>query len=178
MPSIMGRIFGFVTASIAVPLALYACAIDDYTAPGPKPVVANEAAASDASDASVLVDAPADQAALPVRCNAAELSAAAGDAGGDNTGTATPIEVGFPTKVGSDQYTNHCLKVKVGAVVTFKGNFTFHPLRPNGGNVPTPIPTLTNSGDSLPVTLAKAGTYGYECALHAGTMFGAIEAVP
>jgi len=178
MPSTMRRTFGFVIASIAVPLALYACANDDYTAPGPKPAVANEAATtSEAGDASV-VDAPNDQAVLPVRCTAAELSAAAGDAGGDNTATTTPLEVGFPTLAGPDQYTNQCLKVKVGAVVTFKGSFTFHPLRPSGGDTPTPIPALTNSGDSLPVTMANAGTYGYECVFHQGTMFGAIQAVP
>ncbi len=174
----MRRSFGFVLASIAVPLALYACANDDYTAPGPKPAVANEAATtSEAGDASV-VDAPPDQAVLPIRCTAAQLSAAAGDAGGDNTATTTPLEVGFPTVPGTDQYTNHCLKVKVGALVTFKGSFTLHPLRPSGGDTPTPIPALTNSGDSLAVTMTTAGTYGYECVFHQGTMFGGIQAVP
>ena len=180
MPSFMRRPFGLVLASFAVPVALYACASDDYTPPGPKSVPAADAATpteSGLADAPT-VDAPVDQSTtVPVRCTDAEFAATAGDAGGDNT-TVMAIDVTFPTGAGPAQYTNHCLKVKSGTVVTFKGNFGFHPLERNGGDPSTPIPALTNTGDTLAVTLPAAGTFGYECMFHPGLMFGAIQVVP
>jgi hypothetical protein len=61
------------------------------------------------------------------------------------------------------------------------GNFSSHPLEPNGGDVPTPIPPLTSAnpaGGKLAITMTKAGTYGYQCNVHPGFMFGAIQVVP
>ncbi len=165
--------------AIAVPLALYACANDDYSAPGPKPLVANDAAAPTAEAG----DAATDQlvAPLPVRCTAAEFNAAANDAGGDLTADGGGIVIAFPTMPGPQQYTNSCVKVKVGTAVTFAGSFAFHPLMTNGGDTPTPIPALTKAdapGGSLVVTMTTAGTFGYQCQAHPGIMFGAILVVP
>jgi plastocyanin len=180
MPSKMRRTFGFVLASIAVPLALYACANDDYTAPGPKPAVTNEAATPTGEAGG---DAPTDQAVTPapVRCKAADFNAAASDAGGDLTNTTGGVTIAFPTMAGPAQYTNNCIKVKAGTVVTFTGSFTFHPLEPNGGDTPSPFPALSSAdvdGGSLSFTMSTAGTFGYQCQFHPGTMFGAIQVVP
>ena len=175
----MRRFFGFLLAVVAVPVALFACANDDYAAPGPKARVANEAAAprgeagtEAATDASTV---------LPVRCTPAEFNASASDAGGDQTGGSGGVVVSFPRGEGPMQYTNNCVKVKVGTVVTFTGSFTFHPLQPNGGDTPTPIPALTAidlDGGALGITMSNAGTFGYQCQVHPGIMYGAIQVVP
>jgi plastocyanin len=127
------------------------------------------------------VDADA-QVAVSVRCSDAEFDAAAGADGGDYTAVVdTAIEVTFPAAAGPAQYTKHCLKVKAGATVSFRGSFVNHPLQPSGGDVPTPIPTLTNAdpeGGALVLTMSTPGTFGYECTVHPGTMFGAVKVVP
>ena len=167
-------------ASLAVPFALYACANGDDAVPGPKnrPV-----ADPSASGEGGVADAPIDQAVLdPAPCMQAELDAPANADGGDNSATpaATPIEIDFPMNGAAVQYTNHCLKVKVGAKVTFKGNFVPHPLEPKGGNMPTPIPSQSTqpAGDAITLTMSTAGKFGYRCAIHTGLMFGAIQVVP
>ena len=106
-----------------------------------------------------------------MRCTQAELDAA-------DTTTSATVAIAFPTAPGPMQYTNHCIKVKVGTKITFMGGFSFHPLEPNGGDSPTPIPPLTSAGASLEITVSAAGTFGYECNFHPGTMFGAIQVVP
>lgn len=165
-------------AAFVVPAALYACANDDDTPPGPKRIAApgNDAATVDggggvdaASEAAA--DAPVDAAKDPVRCMQAEL-----DTG--NMTTAAAVTIAFPTAAGPAQYTNNCIKVKVGTKVTFAGSFALHPLEPNGGDVPTPIPAQQTSGTTLDITMSSAGTFGYECNFHPGTMFGAIQVVP
>lgn len=175
----MRRFFGFVVAVVAVPVALFACANDDYTAPGPKARVANEA---EAPRGDATAEAAADASTVvPVRCTAAEFNATASDAGGDQTGGSGGAVVSFPRSEGPVQYTNNCVKVKVGTVVTFTGSFMFHPLQPNGGDTPTPIPALTANdpdGGALAVTMSNAGTFGYQCQVHPGIMYGAIQVVP
>ena len=79
---------------------------------------------------------------------------------------------------GPAQYTNNCIKVKAGTKATFTGNFGFHPLEPNGGDSPTPIPAAKNTGTTLEITVTTAGRFGYECSVHPGSMFGAIQVVP
>lgn len=180
MPSIMRRALGLLVAAVAVPLALYACASDDYTAPGPKPLVANDSSAPTGEAGG---DALADQAVtpLPVRCKTAEFNAAASDAGGDLTNSTGGVTVSFPVGEGPAQYTNNCIKVKAGAVVTFTGSFTFHPLQPNGGDTPSPFPALTGTdvdGGAVSFTMSAPGTFGYQCQVHPGIMYGAIQVVP
>jgi plastocyanin len=182
MPSFMRRLF-LLVASVAVPVVLFACATDDDGPPGPKSIGGGvDSSATPTNDAGVdaapeaAADAPIDQATvLPVRCSQAEFDAA------DNTGAAGPFAVTFPVAPGPAQYTNNCIKVKVGAVVNFTGSFLNHPLEPNGGNSPTPIPASTAvdpPGGTLAVTMTTAGTFGYQCNFHPGTMFGAIQVVP
>lgn len=182
----MRRILPLLVASLAVPVALYACANDD-TPPGPKTIggvdssMATDGGVVDAAPEAAL-DAPIDQdATVPVRCTQAELDAVASAVGGDYTATAAPIPITFPTGPTPSQYTNQCIKVKVGATVTFTGSFSMHPLERNGGDVPSPIPALTNTdqdGGSLALTMTTAATYGYQCNFHPGLMFGAIQVVP
>jgi len=185
MPSVMRRFLSLV-ASLVVPVAVYACANDDNTPPGPKPFVGvdssptTETGVADAApEAEAAVDAPIDAAPLPVRCTQAEFDAVASAVGGDYTATATPIDIEFGPAPA--QYTNHCIKVKVGAIVSFKGKFSMHPLERNGGDVPTPIPVLTSTdqaADTLALTMPRAATFGYQCNFHPGIMFGAIQVVP
>jgi plastocyanin len=159
---------------LLVPVALYACADDDNTPPGPKMLPLPEA--STPADTSV-ADTGAKVVAM---CMQSDFDAPAGASGGDYTGMAG-VTITFPTGSAPAQYTNRCVKVKVGAKVTFMGSFPDHPLEPNGGDMPTPIPTLTNmnpDGGSLELTMSTKGTYGYECNFHPSIMFGAIQVVP
>lgn len=185
MSSWMRRLL-LVVASLAVPAALLACADDDSTAPGPKtvPGVVDSSVGMDSGGVEAApeaaVDAAIDQGAgEPVRCTQAEFDAVAGAEGGDYTAVASPIEITFaPAPM---QYTPHCIKVKVGAVVTFKGKFSSHPLERKGGALPSPIPAMTSTdqaGDALALTMPRAATFGFQCNFHPGIMFGAIQVVP
>jgi plastocyanin len=77
-----------------------------------------------------------------------------------------------------------CVKVKVGTTVTFEGNFTTHPLTPQGGDTPSPFAgieaRISNPGtpeERAPTELKTAGTFGFACTTHS-TMKGAILVVP
>jgi plastocyanin len=184
MPSFMRR-FLLLVASLALPVVLYACASDDDTPPGPKNLGGVDSSTpTDGgvdSPAETAADAPIDQATPnPLRCTQAQFDAPAGAAGGDHTAVASPIPVTFPLVPDAAQYTKNCIKVKVGATVTFAGNFVDHPLEPNGGDVPTPIPVQSTEPDGglVTITMTKAGTYGYQCDFHPSSMFGAIQVVP
>jgi plastocyanin len=83
-------------------------------------------------------------------------------------------------------YTDKCIKVKAGTVVTFSGNFSGHPLL--GGTVvggtatpagSGPFVPVTNSGTSKDFTLSTPGVYPYYCVPHATIgMNGAVFVVP
>ena len=75
------------------------------------------------------------------------------------------------------QYTPNCVKIKVGGSVTWNSGFASHPLGPSGGDTPNPI-TSTSTGTTKSFTFPNAGTYGYACGFHAGSMFGAVQVVP
>ena len=68
-----------------------------------------------------------------------------------------------------------CAKIKVGQTLTFAGDFAAHPLVPEGGDSPNPIPA-TSSGTNKIVSFPSAGTFGFGCSVHA-TMRGAILVV-
>jgi plastocyanin len=120
----------------------------------------------------------------PIPCTQAEFDAVASATGGDFT-AAGGVAVVFPVVGIPMQYTHHCVKVKVGDVVTFEGKFSSHPLGAFGGNVPSPIPHTmidpavgVSGKPELPVTMTTAGNYGYRCDFHPGQMFGAVQVVP
>ena len=121
----------------------------------------------------------------PIPCTQAEFDAVASATGGDFT-AAGGVAVVFPTGALPAQYTHHCIKVKLGDVVTFEGMFSFHPLTSFGGDKPSPIPVQQQTNPpvgasgkpELAVTMSTAGNYGFRCAFHPGAMFGAIQVVP
>lgn len=65
-----------------------------------------------------------------------------------------------------------CLAISVGQSVTWNGNFSFHPLSGFGGDTPNPIGSA-EAGNTLEVTFAGAGTFGFICGQHV-EMQGAI----
>ena len=87
---------------------------------------------------------------------------------------------------GNFTYAPKCIRVTANAVVTFSGNFTSHPLQGGqvvaGAAVPQttgPFGTRTNTGTTMPFTMATAGTFPYYCEPHAVSraMTGAIFVV-
>jgi plastocyanin len=173
----MPRSLFVVVASLVVPAFVFACSSAVMAPPGT--AIDGGANARDASaelEAGALPEASPDTGAKTpsVRCTQAELDAKPGPTGGDLT-TAAAVEITFPQGPGPDQYTQHCIKVRLGTRVTFTGAFQNHPLEPNGGDVPSPIPARTQAGTSLSVVLATPGTFGFECSFHPAVMFGAIQ---
>lgn len=170
----MRRKLAALASLVLVPVAAIACANDDDSPPGPKSVMSTpEAGASDTSTPDT------GGGKVVAMCTQADFDAPASASGGDYTGKAG-VAITFPTGGAPAQYTNRCAKVKVGATVTFTGSFPDHPLQPNGGDTPTPIPMLQNTdpgGGVLTLMPAAKGTFGYECNFHA-SMFGALQVVP
>ena len=170
----------FAAASlVVVPAAVYACSSDN--APATTNQTGDDAAAIDGGGKPVAVDSGQVDSGFVsnVRCTQAEFDQPVGPGGGDFTAM-TDVEITFPSDSAPAQYTNRCAKVKVGTTVTFSGSFSNHPLEPNGGDTPTPIPadTMDVDGGGLAVTMTTEGTYGFECAFHPTIMFGAIQVVP
>ena len=177
---------------VLVPAALYACGDDDDDGGSTSTVDSGSDTATSApdgggKDASVADSSKADTSTpdtsmpdtstvVAVRCTQAEFDAVAGPNGGDHTGTGG-VDISFPFTPTPAQYTQRCAKVKVGSSVTFAGSFANHPLEANGGDKPSPIAS-TNTGAVLTFTVPNAGTFGYQCAFHPGSMFGAIQVVP
>lgn len=76
-----------------------------------------------------------------------------------------------------------CIRVSVGTVITWEGDFTAHPLE--GGISPTTDASspITEEGadsgtGSASVTFDAEGTYPYFCRIHDTTMQGVIYVVP
>lgn len=172
---------------------LHACSKDGDSGTGASDAAAGAETGSDASidRSSTDVDAPdaggaVDSGPKPIRCTQAQFDAPCSVGGGDCTGpTNTQIDIAFPMGLNPQQYTNNCVKVRVGTVIDFAGSFVQHPLEPFGGDTPNPIPKQSTNppvGSSgmpeLLVTMSTAGTFGFQCEFHAMTMFGAIQVVP
>jgi plastocyanin len=194
------RRIAIVLATLAVgPVALYACAEESGTVPGPKPLPTSDASpavdsGADATpgDANGTKDAADAKTPPAIRCSEAELDAPCDLAGGTggNCVAETEIPIDFNVGAAPAQYTNHCVKVKTGTVIVFRGSFFQHPLEPAGGDTPTPIPRLVpaTAGDEpaagdagkpeTRVTTSAAGTFGFQCVYHPVSMFGAVRVVP
>lgn len=69
---------------------------------------------------------------------------------------------------GTAAYDPKCLKVSVGSIVTFVGDFSAHPLSPSTmrGTVSGNPITNTGSGSRKSVTFPAPGAYAYYCDLH------------
>jgi plastocyanin len=207
------RVLAFMVASLSCGGVLHACSTtpggplglidhDDAAPPtesgaGSDTSIADTSAPDDASEGSTGQDtgAPDADAATadepdgfvpldPIPCTQAEFDAVASATGGDFT-AAGGVAVVFPVDGIPMQYTHHCVKVKVGTVVTFEGKFSSHPLGAFGGNVPSPIPHTmidpavgVSGKPELPVTMTTAGNYGFRCDFHPLQMFGAVQVVP
>jgi plastocyanin len=174
----------FVLASlVAVPAGIYACSSDDTPATTagtdsgtatPDGGGGTDSAKVDSSQADTSTPAPGQ-----VLCTQAEFDKVAGPGGGDFT--AFPgADITFPTDAIPAQYTNHCVKVKVGSKVTFAGSFTNHPLEPMGGDTPTPITAQSadTDGGAVSVTFTTQGKFGFQCNFHPNIMFGGVQVVP
>lgn len=77
-----------------------------------------------------------------------------------------------------------CITVKVGTDVTFEGNFTAHPIAPQGGDTPTPftdaVANVANPGtaeERTTMKFDKAGSFGFVCTFHSN-MKGVIQVIP
>jgi plastocyanin len=80
---------------------------------------------------------------------------------------------------GAMAYTPNCIKVKLGQMVSFQGNFSNHPLRQACG--PTLGTLDESSGQGTTFIFSALGTYGFYCEMHGSPtgsgMAGAIEVV-
>lgn len=164
--------------------ALAACGGDDTTTPvvdsgtdtgGQKDSSVNDSGSNDSSPGKDtggndvnLPDVVADVGPQPVNgCTVFVNKSAPNDA----------RTIDFPTGAIPSQYTPNCMRVKAGQTVTWNGAFASHPLMASGGDAGNPI-TTTSTGSTKAFTFPTAGTYGFACMFHGGSMFGAIEVVP
>lgn len=174
------KIYPALALVLALPLTVFACSDDDHSHEEPAGTDGGSHAGHDAgtsTDAATQADATP---GTPVTCKQSEFDApAALPAGGDYTSAGT-VEITFPMDGVPVQYTNRCVKVKVGTTVLFKGSFAAHGLVPKGGDSPSPIRRATTDqpNDTLEVKVTAPGNYGYECAYHPELMYGAIQVVP
>jgi hypothetical protein len=142
-------------------------------------------AASDGDGSHDATDETPFEAGVPeYLCTQAALDAPCGPEGGDCR-SLTRVEILFPTDILPEQYTHHCVKVKVGTQVAFGGKFSLHNIHGEGGDTPNPIPAMSTDppiGPSgrpeLDITMTTANkTYGFECQQHPTVMFGAVQVV-
>ena len=78
------------------------------------------------------------------------------------------------------QYTNSCVRIKVGKDVEFAAlstTFAVHPLTGNGesGN---PIPATSTGTTTGRIAFPTAGTYSFHCTQHPSLMWGSVKVIP
>ncbi|CAN5568767.1 hypothetical protein BH09MYX1_BH09MYX1_24460 [soil metagenome] len=166
-------------------VALAACGGDDTSVPtvdsGTKDTSTTDSSVADSSttDSSVVdssttdggvKDSSADVEAGPVVVNGCTQFT-------DKSAKGDLRDITFPLGQAPAQYTPNCMKVKAGQTVNWAGAFTNHPLTSSGGDSGSPI-TTTSTGTTKDFTFTTAGTYGFACQFHGGSMFGAIQVVP
>lgn len=131
---------------------------------------ADTGAADSGADAAT-IDAGADAGATVNGCTPADFAAS------DETAAAAPRAIAFPMGGAPAQFTPHCMKIKVGQSVSWNGNFSAHPLEAMGGDSGNPIAQVS-TGTTTSIAFPSAGTFGFDCANHPSSMFGAILVVP
>ena len=80
----------------------------------------------------------------------------------------TGTTVNFPASASDFSYSPKCLKVPAGTMVTFSGDFSFHPLEPSthrGTLTANPI-TSTATGTTKSFNFTTPGFYAYFCSTH------------
>jgi len=107
-----------------------------------------------------------------------ELNGCTAETYDDQTDDSAAREVIWDINVNSTK--GKCMAIKEGQKVTFKGNFSSHPLKAQGGDSPNPISTkFDEASGTVDFTGAKKdGVYGWICEAHGGAMTGAIYVVP
>ncbi len=94
----------------------------------------------------------------------------------DATGDTDTREIVWDLSVSSTEA--HCMAVKAGQTVTFKGDFGSHPLVASGGDSPNAFSSFDSATGKITFTEAdKDKLYGYVCGNHP-SMMGAIYIVP
>lgn len=92
----------------------------------------------------------------------------------DQTSDGSPRNLNWDLPLASSPA--RCMKIKAGQSVTWRGLFSFHPLKAQGGDAGNPI-SNGGSGDTHVVAFPATGTFGYVCTSHP-SMTGAIFVAP
>ncbi len=101
----------------------------------------------------------------------------------DQTAENADREIIWDEAVATDS--KRCMRIKVGQSVTFRGNFTTHPLKGQNGDFPNPFGEVFNQivdagvigQERTPVNFATPGIFGFTCSSH-NSMMGAIMVIP
>lgn len=88
---------------------------------------------------------------------------------------ATKREIDWTLTVSSSP--KRCTEIKVGQSITWKGDFSAHPLAASGGDTPSPIVNGASGAADVTVTFTTPGTFGFKCTIHS-SMLGAIKVIP
>ena len=163
--------------------ATAACVGDGTSTSQDAATLEDGASETSAGDAAVAGDASADAGASDAIDEATLFNGCSPQDFTDNDQTAatSPRVITFPTDATPGPYSPRCMMVKRHQAITFKGNFTAHPIV--GFNVdngaPNPIDMMTPSNGQAVTGFFTAGTYGYKCSVHGPPlMWGAIAVVP
>lgn len=101
----------------------------------------------------------------------------------DRTASDADREISWDLSVANQP--ERCIRVKVGQTVTFRGNFTEHPLKGQNGDDENPFglafSLILDAGvagqERTPMNFTTAGTFGFTCSVH-NQMMGAVQVVP
>ena len=168
------------TLAVALLGALAACSSGSSSPAGGGDASTNDAGSIDGSIADGALDTGID-AAPPNGCSAADFAA------NDHTPDNDARIIQGPIDATAAQYAPHCMRIKVGQNVTWKSDFTHHPLnvtyvadRDASADASTVVVIggPDGSNDIETVTPGQTGRLLFACDAHPAVMFGAVEIVP